>query len=51
MPQDSPQREVYRRCQSAHKWLLVTCLGYLGYKNARFGKIEAHEAVTAFGCQ
>lgn len=34
---------------AAHKWLLVTCFGYLGYKNARFGKIEAHEAVTAFG--
>jgi DNA polymerase-2 len=27
----------------------VTCFGYLGYKNARFGKIEAHEAVTAYG--
>jgi DNA polymerase-2 len=29
--------------------MLVTCFGYLGYRNARFGKIEAHEAVTAFG--
>jgi DNA polymerase-2 len=28
---------------------LVTCFGYLGYKNARFGRIEAHEAVTAYG--
>jgi DNA polymerase-2 len=27
----------------------VTCFGYLGYKNARFGRIEAHEAVTAYG--
>ncbi|RPI20371.1 MAG: hypothetical protein EHM70_26580, partial [Chloroflexota bacterium] len=26
-----------------------TCFGYLGYKNARFGRIEAHEAVTAYG--
>lgn len=34
---------------AAHKWLLVTCFGYLGYKNARFGRIEAHEAVTAYG--
>jgi DNA polymerase-2 len=32
---------------AAHKWLLVVCFGYLGYKNARFGKIESHEAVTA----
>jgi DNA polymerase-2 len=28
---------------------LVTCFGYLGYKNARFGRIEAHQAVTAYG--
>lgn len=43
------QKEFYRRRASAHKWLLVTCFGYLGYKNARFGRIEAHEAVTAYG--
>jgi DNA polymerase-2 len=39
----------YQARSSAHKWLLVTCFGYLGYKNARFGRIEAHEAVTAYG--
>jgi DNA polymerase-2 len=39
----------YRQRQNALKWMLVTCFGYLGYKNARFGRIEAHEAVTAFG--
>lgn len=33
----------------ALKWLLVVCFGYLGYKNARFGRIESHEAVTAYG--
>ncbi len=49
LPEDDPRREVYRRRYSAHKWLLVTCFGYLGYKNARFGRIEAHEAVTAYG--
>ncbi len=49
LPPDDPRRELYRRRQSAHKWLLVTCFGYLGYKNARFGRIEAHEAVTAYG--
>ncbi len=42
-------REVYDSRQSAIKWMLVSCFGYLGYKNARFGRIEAHEAVTAFG--
>ena len=39
----------YKAYIAAHKWLLVTCFGYLGYKNARFGKIESHQAVTAFG--
>jgi DNA polymerase-2 len=49
LPEDDPRREIYKRRYSAHKWLLVTCFGYLGYKNARFGRIEAHEAVTAYG--
>ncbi len=49
MPAWHPRRMSYKACASAHKWLLVTCFGYLGYKNARFGRIEAHEAVTAFG--
>jgi DNA polymerase-2 len=39
----------YKERQTALKWMLVTCFGYLGYKNARFGQIEAHEAVTAYG--
>ncbi len=38
----------YDARQSALKWMLVSCFGYLGYKNARFGKIEAHESVNAF---
>jgi hypothetical protein len=33
--------------QGAIKWLLVASFGYLGFRNARFGKIEAHECVTA----
>lgn len=43
------KRDFYDRKQTALKWMLVTCFGYLGYRNARFGKIEAHEAVTAYG--
>jgi DNA polymerase-2 len=39
----------YDACQSALKWIGVTCFGYLGYHNARFGRIESHEAVTTFG--
>jgi DNA polymerase-2 len=49
LPPDDRRVEIYRRRYSAHKWLLVTCFGYLGYKNARFGRIEAHEAVNAYG--
>lgn len=40
---------LYKQRAAAHKWCLVTCFGYLGFKNARFGKIEAHECVTAWG--
>jgi DNA polymerase elongation subunit (family B) len=49
--QEAPlaQAVFYQQRQTALKWMLVTCFGYLGYKNARFGRIEAHEAVTAFG--
>jgi len=28
------------------KWMLVTCFGYTGYKNAKFGMIEVHEGIT-----
>jgi DNA polymerase-2 len=38
---------LLKKRAAALKWLLVVCFGYLGYKNARFGKIESHEAVTS----
>jgi DNA polymerase II len=37
----------YKLQCDALKWLLVCCFGYTGYKNARFGKIESHEAINA----
>src|SRR3989304_10434410 len=39
---------IYEQRQTALKWCLVTSFGYLGYRNARFGRIEAHESVTAY---
>ena len=39
---------IYYARQNAIKWILVACFGYLGYRNARFGKIEAYESVTAY---
>ncbi len=44
---DPRLREIYDRRQDALKWILVTCFGYLGYRNARFGKVDAHIAVCA----
>lgn len=46
---DAPLRAVCEARRAAIKWMLVSCFGYLGYKNAVYGRIEAHEAVTAFG--
>ena len=31
------------------KWILVTCFGYLGYRNAKFGTVDGHIGVCAFG--
>ncbi len=43
----TPNPASYKERRSSLKWLLVCCFGYTGYKNARFGKIEAHEAINA----
>ncbi|MFB6253540.1 MAG: type B DNA-directed DNA polymerase, partial [Halobacteriaceae archaeon] len=32
----------------ALKWILVACFGYQGFNNAKFGRIECHEAINAF---
>jgi DNA polymerase elongation subunit (family B) len=29
--------------------LTHNCFGYTGYKNARFGRIECHESINAYG--
>jgi DNA polymerase elongation subunit (family B) len=46
--EDKELRHTYNMRQAALKWILVTCFGYLGYRNARFGKVDAHIAVCAF---
>jgi DNA polymerase elongation subunit (family B) len=48
---DAPTEELrkkYDNKQTALKWILVTCFGYLGFKKSRLGRIEAHESVNAF---
>ncbi len=42
-----PSPSACKQRRDVLKWLLVCCFGYTGYKNARFGKIEAHEAINA----
>jgi DNA polymerase I len=41
-------REIYDARQSALKWINVATFGYLGFNNAKFGRIDAHIAVCAF---
>jgi DNA polymerase-2 len=38
----------YALKQNTLKGVLVSCFGYLGFKNAKFGRVEAHTAVCAF---
>src|SRR5207245_11629392 len=40
-------KSLYDRRQAALKWILVCSFGYLGFKNARFGMIDAHIATCA----
>ncbi|MGD1837403.1 MAG: DNA polymerase domain-containing protein [Nitrososphaeraceae archaeon] len=42
------QKQIYNNRQSILKWILVTSFGYLGFNNAKFGRIDAHIAVCAF---
>ena len=43
-----PLQLAYDRRCSALKWLGVVAFGYTGYRNARFGRIECHQAICAF---
>lgn len=43
------KNKVYENRDTALKWLLLTSFGYTGYKNAKFGRIEVHEAITSIG--
>src|SRR5437899_5752580 len=45
---DEELKTRYDQRQAALKWILVCSFGYLGFKNARFGKIDAHTATCAF---
>ncbi len=40
--------KTYEELQQAWKWILLVCFGYTGYRNARYGRIECHESITAY---
>lgn len=42
------EKDIYEELQNAWKWILLVCFGYTGYRNARFGRIECYESITAF---
>ena len=41
------ERERVSGQVDALKWILVSCFGYQGFSNAKFGRIEVHEAINA----
>ena len=45
---DGERRKELEGRSSAIKWILVSCFGYQGFSNAKFGRIECHEAINAF---
>ena len=46
---DDPERVATLKSRSdAIKWILVSCFGYQGFSNAKFGRIECHEAINAY---
>ena len=44
-------KAIYEARQNSLKWILVTSFGYLGFNNAKFGRIDARIAVCAFDRQ
>ncbi|EFW94229.1 DNA polymerase I [Haladaptatus paucihalophilus DX253] len=46
--EDEERRDELEGRSSAIKWILVSCFGYQGFSNAKFGRIECHEAINAY---
>ncbi|WP_284014746.1 type B DNA-directed DNA polymerase [Halobaculum litoreum] len=44
---DPDEIETLEARSSAIKWILVSCFGYQGFSNAKFGRIECHESINA----
>ena len=49
--QDDPDEDRLAELEGrsgALKWILVACFGYQGFSNAKFGRIECHEAINSY---
>ncbi|MGD6934782.1 MAG: DNA polymerase domain-containing protein [Candidatus Bathyarchaeia archaeon] len=46
--QNQRLKQVYEGRQVALKWILVTCFGYLGFSNSKFGTVDGHIGVCAY---
>ena len=46
--EDPERRTVLEGQSAAIKWILVSCFGYQGFSNAKFGRIECHETINAY---
>ncbi|MDH5719998.1 MAG: DNA polymerase [Spirochaetia bacterium] len=45
----SREKTRWKALADSLKWINVVSFGYLGFRNAKFGRLESHESVTAFG--
>ncbi|MFC7157711.1 type B DNA-directed DNA polymerase [Halomarina halobia] len=45
---DAKRKAALDGRSAAIKWILVSCFGYQGFSNAKFGRIECHEAINAY---
>jgi DNA polymerase I len=45
---DPDRRRELEGKSDAIKWILVSCFGYQGFSNAKFGRIECHESINAY---
>ncbi|QLG60341.1 type B DNA-directed DNA polymerase [Halorarum salinum] len=46
---DNPEEQArLEQRSSAIKWILVSCFGYQGHANAKYGRIECHETINAY---
>ena len=44
---DDPDGTLTAKAEAV-KWVLVSCFGYQGYRHAKYGRIEVHEAISAY---